>query len=87
MIEIEKYISQVIISVDSGVEVDEWEMWLDQNKDQVELSENTGYGCCVDIFDVIGNKEILETIPKIISSDPKPLNLNKWKYTFPKSLE
>lgn len=54
---------QVAIDIASKVEVQKWGNWLNQYKDQVKISDNEGCGCCVDIFKVSGDSEILKTLP------------------------
>ena len=41
--------------------------WIDKNRDLlVFISENKGCGCCVDIFEIVGEEEILKTFPNEI---------------------
>ncbi len=41
--------------------------WIDKNKNAlIFTSEDNGCGCCVSIFEVKGNVEIIETFPKKI---------------------
>ncbi len=41
--------------------------WIDRNRDQLTyVSEEKGCGCCVSIFEIEGDEEILTTFPRKI---------------------
>ena len=64
--------AQIIIAVDRPTEVAEFDAWLAANESRLTyVSENTGCGCCVDIYDVDGPEVVLRSIPPTLSIHPK----------------
>ena len=59
--------AQVIVAVDEPTEVTDFAVWLAANEVRLTfISDNTGCGCCVDIYDLEGPEEVLRTIPAAI---------------------
>ncbi len=61
----------VVASVDHPDEVRTVAGWFDRWRDRlVAVSENTGCGCCVDIWDVEGPAEALTELPAAVVAHP-----------------
>ena len=59
--------AQIIVAVDQPTEVTAFKTWLAANESRLTyISDKTGCGCCVDIYDVEGPEEVLRTIPPAI---------------------
>ena len=57
----------VCISLDSDDEVRAWREWLSEWREQLSyLSDNTGCGCCVDMFNLEGPQVAVDAIPPSI---------------------
>jgi hypothetical protein len=55
----------ICVIVDDPVSVTSAEEWLAENRSRLDfLSENLGCGCCVDLYDLEGPEEVLQTIPQ-----------------------
>lgn len=55
---------KVIIARDEIEELKLWEVWLRKNQSLIKILKSEGCGCCVDIFELEGAQEILNTIPE-----------------------
>jgi hypothetical protein len=61
--------ASICAMVDNAGEVDEAECWLQKNREQLAyVSEIHGCGCCVVMWDVQGPQEIIDTLPKHLST-------------------
>jgi len=60
--------AQIIVAVDQPTEVADFDAWLATNASRLTyISDNTGCGCCVDIYDVEGPEEVLRSLPPTLS--------------------
>src|SRR5262245_45156582 len=59
----------IIISADATEEREAADGWFDAWSSRMTfLSDNTGCGCCVDIYDVEGPQEAIDAIPASLSA-------------------
>ena len=59
----------IIIIVDSADSVEKGKANLEEWRDQLDfVSENSGCGCCVDIYDIEGPGEAIAAIPEGLSA-------------------
>jgi hypothetical protein len=57
----------LIASMDEPGEVRAMEAWFEQWRPRLSyVSENTGCGCCVHIYDVAGPADVIGTIPEAL---------------------
>jgi hypothetical protein len=83
----------IIVAADAPDEREAAEAWFAKWSSQLQYrSENTGCGCCVDIWDVEGPDEVIAEIPVEISAmsdwthpdiplvDPEPDRWTPWKW-------
>jgi hypothetical protein len=55
----------ICVDVRNPADVEAAEKWLAANRSRLDfLSENDGCGCCVDLYDLEGPEEVLQTIPE-----------------------
>ncbi len=63
--------AQIIVSVDQPQEVKFVAEWFERWRERLAaVSENTGCGCCVDIWDVDGPVEALRELPETVIAHP-----------------
>ncbi len=63
--------AQIIVSVDQPDEVRAVADWFARWQERlVEISVNTGCGCCVNIWDVEGPMEALLELPAVVVGHP-----------------
>ncbi|MFT3880071.1 MAG: hypothetical protein QM703_10485 [Gemmatales bacterium] len=63
--------AQIIVEVDQPDEVRALAMWFERWRDRLaSVSDNTGCGCCVDIWDVEGPAEALAELPEAVVAHP-----------------
>ena len=56
--------AQVIVDVNAEEEVSAFDRWLDRWRGVVEVSEDEGCGCCVNIWQVSAPQEALDALPQ-----------------------
>jgi hypothetical protein len=55
----------ICVVVDDPASVKAGEEWLAANRERLDfLSENLGCGCCVNLYNLEGPEEVLQTIPQ-----------------------
>lgn len=60
----------IIVAVDKPDEVQAVAEWFDRWRDRLTaVSENTGYGCCVDIWNLEGPADALAELPDVVIAD------------------
>ncbi len=63
--------AQIIVAVDQPDEVRAVAEWFDRWRGRLAaVSENTGCGCCVAIWDVEGPSEAFQELPGVIVAHP-----------------
>ena len=65
---------KVVVDVDDAEEVEAFSSWLERWRERVELSDDSGCGCCVHIWEIRGPVEAkAELAPSLIAFEtPKP---------------
>ena len=59
----------ICVVMDDPGEVEAGRKWLAANRRSLtHVSENQGCGCCVDVWDVEGPREVLATLPDSLRS-------------------
>ncbi len=63
--------AQIIVAVDQPDEVQAVAAWFERWRPRLAaVSENTGCGCCVDIWDVDAPAEALAELPEAVVAHP-----------------
>jgi hypothetical protein len=63
--------AQIVVCVDQPDEVRAVVAWFDRWRDGLTaVSENSGCGCCVDIWDVEGPAGVLAELPEVVVAHP-----------------
>jgi len=61
---------QIIVAVDQPDEMSAVAEWFERWRGRLMVSENTGCGCCVDIWKVEGPVEVLRELPSVVVAHP-----------------